>query len=337
MDFGSSQGGAPASTGASSQGSGQSNVSTQTTQSQSNSTTGSNPNSHQSSQTTQKGAGTGDQGTQQQSSPKGTEPSSSEMYDVKINGRVMKMSRDQLIAHAQQSAAAQQRFEEASTIRKQVDKIISTAKENPIQALMDPTLGLSKQQIRDAFESWYMKEFVEPETLTPEQRAHKERDERLAQYEKTEKERLEQERRTEEDKVMGNYRDHYSKQIVEAMDKHGLPRTKDMAQRMAFYLRKSLQNGWEAPMELIVSQVREDQRGIVSNITEAMEVPQLIELLGEGVVKKIQKFYLEQLRTTRQSKPFSNNNSRGTGVQSDEKVYSSDVDRRLKDMRLGKF
>lgn len=308
------------------------------------STTNSNANSGSNMHIPTQSSGATTEATHANASPQATNStpqsgsSAPEYFEVKINGRSVKMTRDEVIAHAAKAQAADQRFEEAARARKQVEQIINTAKTNPIQALMDPSLGLTKEQIRDAFEKWYTQEFIESETLTPEQKNQKQMERELERYRTLEKENQEKVQREQEERLTTQQREYFSQQIIDAMEKSGLPKTKFFAQRMAFYMRENLKNGWEAPLDLIVSQVKKERQAMMSDLTENAEVPHLIEMLGEGLINKIRKYDLEQLRQRRQNRGTENPSLDGYGnPQSSEKINYSDVNKRLREMRMGKF
>ena len=262
--------------------------------------------------------------------------SSSEHFEVKVNGKTVKMSRDELIAHAAKSQAADQRFEEAARLRREASAFEEKVKKNQIQALMD--LGYTREQIRDSFEKWYSQEFIEPEALTPEQKKARDNERELEKYRQSEKERQEKDAKEQEEKLTAQQREYFSNQIIEAMEKSGLPKTKFFAQRMAFYMRQNALQGWDAPLDLIVSQVKKERQEIMSDLTENTSVDQIISLMGENVINKIRKHDLEQLRSRRQNQGVQKTGLDGYGnVENSEKLNYSDVNKRLRDMRMGKF
>jgi hypothetical protein len=265
-------------------------------------------------------------------------PPEAELYDVKVNGKTIKMTRQELIDHASMSHAANSKFEEAAKQRKQVEKIIQTAKSNPIEALMDPALGLSKEEIRSAFERWYSQEFIEPETLTQDQKKAKDLERELEKYRREEKERAEQTEREQQEKLTTQQREYLQNQIVEAMESSGLPKTKFFASRMAFYMRQNLLNGWDAPIDMIVRQVKNERQAMMSDLVQNSDAKALISLLGEEVITKIRQHDLEQLRERRKIPAPTSTNGAGVGpVGSLEKVSFSEVNRRLREMRKGNF
>ncbi len=261
--------------------------------------------------------------------------SPSEMFEVKVNGKMVKMTRQEVLDNASMSYAANDRFNESKKLRSDVDKIITTAKTNPIQALMDPALGLTKDQIRDAFESWYHKEYIEPSTLSEDQRKNRELETQLKKYQEEEKLQKQKAEQDEEQKLTNQQRDYLQKQIVDAMESSGLPKTKFFASRMAFYMRQNAMNGWEAPIDMIVKQVKNERQSIMSDMSDGASAEQLISLLGDGVINKIRQHDLKQLREKRSLPPASSSVSpsrAGTGPL-EEKVNYQDVSRRLRDMR----
>lgn len=262
-------------------------------------------------------------------------PAPTEYFDVKVNGRTIKMTRQEVMDHASMSHAANSKFNEAKQQRQKVDQIIAKAKSNPIEALMDPELGLSKDQIRDAFEKWYNDEFILTESMSEAEKKLRDAEIRLKKFEEQERAAKEKQENDELEQLTNKQRAYLQQQIVEALDKSGLPKTKFIASRMAFYMKQNLVNGWDAPMDLIVRQVKDEHKGLTSGISSESSVEQLIEMLGEDVINKIRRHDLEQLRAKRNLPPVMG--SRNSDGSSDQKIYSSDVNKRLREMRTGKW
>jgi hypothetical protein len=268
-----------------------------------------------------------------QSKPDAPSPSSKpeEIYEVTVNGKVHKMNLQELKNHASMAHAAQTRFEEASKMRKEYESFKSSAQKDMVQALR--AQGFSNQEIQDQFERWYTKEFIEPETLTPEQRKLKEYEAKLKKYQDEEQEKLAKQQQEEQDNLTAKQREYLSGQIIEALEKSGLPKTKLIASRMAFYMRENLLQGWEAPIEVIVQQVKQERQALMSGEVGALEGEALIQYLGEDVVNKIRKWDLTQLRARKQN---LGGQLQPNGMPTQEKISSAEVTRRLREMRSGK-
>lgn len=255
------------------------------------------------------------------------------LYEVKVNNKVIKMTEQELVLHASKSHAADSRFNEAAQMRAKHEKFTEQAKKNAIRALLDPEVGLTKDEVREQFESWYNDEFIETEKLTPDQKRIKELEAKNKEYEsdreKTSKEKL----RIQEEESISHEREFYQKQIIDALEKSELPKTADNAKRMAFYMRQNMEKGWDAPMEMIIQQVKKDQKDWGSNLTENSTVAQIIDVLGEGVVKKINQHYLNQLRESRKSGTQSFGKVSDPTPTENKKASYSDVDDKLRHMR----
>lgn len=262
--------------------------------------------------------------------------SSNDVFEVVVNGKTVKMTRQQVMDNASMSVAAADKFAEASKTRKEVDRIIKTAKENPIEALMDPALGLSRDQIREAFEKWYSKEFIEPERLTPDQRKMKEYEEKVKKYEDQDKAQKLKEEEDQLTQLTGQQKEFLQNQIIEALETSGLPKTKFFASRMAFYMKQNAMNGWDAPLSMIVQQVKNERSNMMSDFTENATAEHLISLLGEGVINKIRQHDLAQLRSKRNI-PAPTTQSNPSRSTSEKKNTSWDeVQQNLRDLRSGK-
>jgi hypothetical protein len=228
--------------------------------------------------------------------------SSNELYDVKVNGKVVKMTRQELIDNASMVHAANSRFEEAARLKKDNERFRDTAKKDMMAALQDPSLGLTKEQIRDEFEKWYTREFIEPEKLSPDQRRARELEAKLKKYEQQEQEKLKAQQDQEQLELTNKQREYLQGQIIDALERSGLPKTKLIASRMAFYMRENMLRGWEAPIDVIVKQVKQERQSLMSGEVGGLEGQDLVSYLGDDVVNKIRKWDLQRLRDQRSAK-----------------------------------
>jgi hypothetical protein len=276
------------------------------------------------------GSPSGTQNPAQSSSP------SADLFEVKVNGKVQKMTRQQVLDLASMSHAANQRFDEASRMRKEWESRIQNYQKDPMQAFLDHTKDWDEEKRRDALESYYARQYIEPEKLSPAEKKAMQLEAELERYRTQEKESAEQARRKEELELTEKAKGSLQEQIVKAYEKSGLPpRDKFLIGRCAFYLKQNLDHGWDAPMETVIEQVKSERRSYLSDYVQNADVPTIINDFGEDFVKKIAKHYVDQLREQRQKRevPFS---AEPSPMKGPEKVYTSDVERNLRDIRLGK-
>lgn len=265
-------------------------------------------------------------------------PPSQEMREYKINGKMVRMTQQEADDYVSMSYAAQQKFTEAAEIRKKHESKESEYKKNRIQAFLDYTQDLSPEERREVLEKYYAEQYIEPETLTAEQRQLKELQAFKAQKEAEETERTERERTENEKKMTEAQKTRLQEEIVQAMEQSGLPKTKFFVQRVAFYMRQNLVNGWEAPTETIIRQVKSERKSIMSDMTDESTPEQLIDLLGSNVIDKLMKYKIEQIRNGRREKqtPFQGNGANKFNIETEKTDYN-EVNRRLRDMRSGRF
>jgi hypothetical protein len=284
---------------------------------------------------------------------KPTPPAKPATRPIKVNGKVLHLTDAQIEQRASLSEAAQERFQEAAQMRKQAEAVLSRFRDPraAIQALQDPSLGLTKEQIREAFEDWYTEEFVEPETLTPEQKKLREYEAQIKRYADEEKSREEQKVNQEREAMTAHARQELQAQIIDVIETGGLPKTNFTVQRIAHWMRKNHQNGFNAPTELIVAQVRRERDEVIKSLVDVSDGASLIQMLGDDIINKIRRYDLDQLRAVRAGgQPGSPNPdpaaaavSAGGGTQprnerGQYRPTSSQVNEKLREMqRTGKW
>jgi hypothetical protein len=270
------------------------------------------------------------------SAPKKAEPKAEpELHEVQINGKTKKLTLQQIKNLASMSDAAQERFEEAARIRKEHESFKQAAGKNMVQALRDQ--GFSNEQIREQMEAWYMEQFIEPETLTPEQRKIKEYEMQLKKYQEAEEAKRKEQEDLQLNELTSKQTDYVSSQIIEAMEKAGLPKLGSTASRIAFYMLQSNRNGWEAPLDVIVQHVKDEQQQLRSSEIGQLEGEELVSYLGEDIVNKIRKHDLANLRARKQNALAQTSLPNGHSKEETghQKLSPAEVKRRLRDMTSG--
>lgn len=233
--------------------------------------------------------------------PRGTTPPAAptappELFEVKVNGQVRKYTREQLLAKASLGEAAHERFEKASQIEKRDAALREQFKKDPIKALLNPELGLTKEQIKATMEKWYKEEFIDPEVLNEDQKARRELERWKAQKEAEEAEKAEREKLTKEEQELAVAREEMQKEIISALEKSGLPKTRFTVARYAYWMRQNLDKGYDAPPEVIMQQVKDERAELNQDLIAAATPEQVVSMLGPDVVNKIRKYDLERLK-----------------------------------------
>ena len=218
-------------------------------------------------------------------------------WDVKVDGHVVRMTEAEMISSASLGKAAFKRMEEANGLKGRVDSFWEAFQKDPMGALDNPAIKLTREQKRAAIEKYYKSQFIDQDSMTPEQKelaeAKKWRTDREAEDAKKE-----EGTKAEAKKVLeGQWRDHYSKVIIEALDKGGLPKSPKTVGRMALYLQQNAANKIDQTIEQVAARVKQDYQEEFSGLAaDDSPVEALIEILGPNAVKKLQKYALEQHR-----------------------------------------
>lgn len=279
--------------------------------------------------------GEGSQTAQSQKKPE-ARPAAPEVYEIKIDGQVVRMTLDEMKKEASLARSSSKRFEEASKLKKQSEAFIEKMRKDPLGALSDPSLGLSKDEIRVKLEEFYDRQYLEDERLTPEQKKIRDYEEKLKTYEEKDKEDKANAEREQQEKFDLHQRETLQKDIIEAIDSSKLPKTRHTVQRIAYWMSRNLANGWNAPMDVIVAQVNNERRELMSDMLDASDGEVLVKLLGDGVVEKLTAYRLKKLREKR-GLPDPTTQTREEQIPEpktrDEATDWSEVNRRIRAMR----
>lgn len=265
-----------------------------------------------------------------------------ELFEVKIEGKVVKMTRDEMVQAASLGSAAQKRFNEAAAMKKQAEGMLGRMRDpkQAIALLQDPALGLDQNEVRTAFEDWYSSTYIKREQMTPAERKLADAEARLKQFEDEKRDSQEKQRKQQDDELDHKTRTELQNEIIDVINTSGLPKTRFTGSRVAYWMRVNHENKLNAPKELIVAQVRKEARDIMDSMVQSADGDVLENLLGESTTKKLRKISLERLRQKRstlggvQPAPAPKKES---GSEPREKLRGSDVNRRLRDLRLGRL
>jgi len=218
---------------------------------------------------------------------------------------------EQLKKDIQLARAAKKRMGEAQDQKRKAFEIIQQFESDPASVLK--RLGPKGYELAEQL----LLEKMQNEMMTPEQRQFNEMKTRLEQYERQEKEFNENKTKQEQSEVENRYAQEYQKTIISALDKTGLPKTPEMAKRMAYLLRQNLQLGLDLDADDLADEMKKEALAYVSSLSKESSAESLINLLGADAIKKLRKHDVEQFKKKQlggsQTKPIyqSSNVPRG--------------------------
>jgi hypothetical protein len=210
---------------------------------------------------------------------------------IKVDGVTEEYDEEDVIKMAQLSKASQKRFNEAAATKKEAAKILEKLKENPLEVLQHPDIGVD---VKKFAEDYLIKEMEKAE-LSPEARRAYEAEQKVAAMEKEKEERLKQETEAQQMAAQKQWATKYETDIQAALEKTAIPKTPQSVKRMVMYMLDAVENKVDMSAEQAAQVVRNDYSGDTQTLYSQMDGETLISVLGEEVATKIRKADLARL------------------------------------------
>lgn len=232
-----------------------------------------------------------DQGAESEPSPSSKSLGDDPEYD--IGGEKVKLSalRDSYSRRRELVKGANQKFEEAAAMRKQVQAVVGMLSSNTEEALrragIDP-FEWAQQQVAKRFKH---------EQMSPEERANQEREASLQQREQMLREREEQIQKQVEAETVNRWQQRFEQSFETALEQVGLPKSKRALARMADIAESYLQAGADDVLFTdIAQQVRDEMAE--ENVSLLGDLPDeaVLSVLPKSVIEKIRKRLLAQVQ-----------------------------------------
>ncbi len=236
--------------------------------------------------------------------PKDMTPAERKIWKLKADGEEFDFDatdEEAVKREIMKARGANKRFQEAAGLRKDAERAFEMLKD-PTQLreiLQDPRIGIDLKK----FAEDYVWEQIQEQQLTPEQKAQRDKDRRLAEYEAREAKAKEDGLSRQQQESQARYETGYETKITKALEAGGIPKTPEAVSRMAEYLLRAVENGYDLSPEDLVQQVRQDYISEFTAVLGAADGDQLLALLGEANAEKLRKADLKRLKNP-QGNPF---------------------------------
>ena len=218
----------------------------------------------------------------------------SEPRFVNIDGRMV--SEADLTATYQKSHQIDEQMRQAAHSRKQAEDILAAAKADPLGFLRHPSLGANTSDIRERL----IREAIDEEMLTDDQRALRDRDRTIQSYELEKQERAEAEKQQAFQVEVQRHQQEIGNILHTAMEGTILGQDKASAPiilgEMAQVMRQAKAQGYNPTPEQIAQKVESKYYTIFRNLANDMDGETLSKFFGEEVVKKMRKHDLDRLK-----------------------------------------
>jgi hypothetical protein len=215
------------------------------------------------------------------------------MLKLKVDGKELELPESEVISRAAKASAADKRFQEAAQTRKQAEEIIKFAKDNPTEFFK--RTGMNAREWAEQ----YLLQEIQREQMTPEQKKAWENEQKLRQYEESEKQAKARAKAEQDAALERHHAEQYDQFFVKALSEVGLPRTPYTVSRMAQLEMVNLKKGLKLLPSQLATIVREDYIAEQKALFGSMEGDALMEILGKDNVKKLSKAQLSKYKSAK--------------------------------------
>lgn len=208
-------------------------------------------------------------------------------FKVKIDGSEQEVDEEELLRGYQRSTAAARRLEEAAKARKELEAREAALKkrfEDPRVLKAAQEWGLEPE---DAAAVLRARELFEETQLTPEQRALQDERKRREEAERKAKEYEEQQTRAKLDAETQAEIGKLNREVLEAADKAGLPKSPRLGRMMLQHMRTMADAGQTPDAHESARFVMDSLRTEVPHLIGGMNDEQIVGFLGKPVIDRI--------------------------------------------------
>lgn len=218
-----------------------------------------------------------------------------ELYEVKVNGKVKKMTLAELKKHAALSHSSTEKFTEAKRLKEEVEKLKSQYDSEDDIARWKRQ-GKTASEIRDLLAD-KLTAILEEEQLDPKERELRDLRAREAERKKQE-EAAEQEKMSAEEKrkteIAARQLEH---EIVEAAESLKIPVNPFMLKQLAYEMYNAGERGVDLSAKDAARIVEKQWFDTFSEVLPKMNTRQIKELLGADMLKALQEEAVAEVKT----------------------------------------
>lgn len=225
-------------------------------------------------------------------------------YSLKVNNKVKEVELDlgndeEVQRYLQKALAAEEKFQEAASVRKQAEMLVQALKTNPLAVLMHPELGLDVK----ALAQQVMTQELEDMQKSPEQKRIEELEKALKSKEERERQLEEERRSAEMAKIQEQAYQELDDQITSALSTSELPKSPYVVKRIADAMIEAVNMGYK---DITVQQIMPFVEESITSEFQRMfdEAPeQTAEKLMEKLVGKKNLDRYRKTKVARVKKP----------------------------------
>lgn len=220
-------------------------------------------------------------------------------FELKVNGKSKKVSIDmdndeEVKKYLQKAMASDEKFQEASTYKKQAEQLVEMLQKDPLSILRNPALGLDIKKLAEQV----LLQDLEEQQLSPEQKKIKEYEEKLKSYDdEKKKQSQESDRMRLEEATRKNYEE-VENSMLTALESADFPPEPFFVRRVADIWASAVESGWEdAKLEDIMPYVQNRlQDDFKSLIGKHKDPDKLEKLIGKDILDGYRKSKVAKMK-----------------------------------------
>lgn len=243
-------------------------------------------------------------------------PRTKKSYELKVNGKNKTIDFDssndeEVKSYLQKALASEEKFQEASTYRKQAEQLVERLQTDPLSILRNPALGIDIKKLAEQV----LLQDMEEQNKSPEQKKLEAAEQRLKEYEEKQKSLEDQNRQAQlEEATKRNYQE-VEESMMKALETSDLPGEPYFVRRVADIWAAAVESGWEdAKLEDIMPYVQERVMGDLKGLINKNKEPDKLEkLFGKDVLTEYRKSKISKMKKA----PMSAANSAQSTAKTD--------------------
>lgn len=217
--------------------------------------------------------------------------SSKKKYSPKVNGRVKDIEFDpsndeEVLKYLSKAMAADEKFQEAASLRKNVEMLVNELRSNPRGVLSHPELGLDLKK----FAQDILNEEIEELQKTPEQKELEKLKKELSDKDARLKQEEELKRTAEMQRLEEQAFKQFDEDITSALEKSTLPKSPYVVKRIADTMIEAVNMGYKDVTVFDIMPIVENQiNGEMQGMFGAMPEEVMEKLIGKENLNRLRK------------------------------------------------
>lgn len=226
-------------------------------------------------------------------------PKGKKKYSPKVNGRQLEVEIDpendeEMLKYLSKALAADEKFQEAASLRKNVELLVEQLKSNPKAILSHPELGLDLKKFAEEI----LNEEIEEMKKSPEQKELERLKKELESKTKREQELEEQRRQSEMHRLEEQAFKQFDDEITSALSSSSLPKSPYVVKRIADTMIEAVNMGYaDVSVKDIMPIVEQQISGEIQKMFETMPEEVMEGLIGKNNLSRLRKKRLAQMKT----------------------------------------